>query len=171
MTDYVKSIFTNLYHCFMDDSTLDLSENMIVNDVVNIVHKENDANDVDANDDWDTVDPDVIQKRLEERRKTEEADHELTNELFNENYVKQNSEPKPNSNSESISKKPKKNIKIDVKIINNSHPHPHPHLKCEEVRKNAKKQWERRKEIFGEADIDKIDEMSDDMHEKHGNIS
>lgn len=135
MTEYVKSLFTNLYNCFVDDSSLDVSGNVV-------------------DDDWETVDPEVIKRRLEEKRKIEESDHELTNELFNENYVKQSlhsaSKPPPQPT--------KKKLKIDVNLINKSY------IKTQEV----KKQKERRRDVFGEAAIDEIDEMSNDIYEKHG---
>ena len=153
MAEYVKGLFTNLYYCFVEDTSLDNgvlpdgSGNIVVND-----------NHINEEGDWDTIDPQIIQRRLEERRKVEEADHELTDELFNEKHVSQKLETLSKSKQ-----KPVKKLKINVKLINKSH------VRNEEIIRNAKKEWERRKEVFGEAEIDEIDEMSDDMHEKHGN--
>jgi hypothetical protein len=153
MSDYLKTIFTNLYYCFTEDPSFDVS--------ANILHDE-EVEGQELPENWDTIDPEIIQRRLEERRKMEEADHELTNELFDENYVKPTSEPLQPQPPPPPPKKEQKKIKIDIKLIN------HSYMKNPETRKNTIKEWRRRKEVFGEAEFDEIDEMSDDIHEKHG---
>ena len=136
----VKTLLTNLWNCFMEDSSLD------------------DVSD-DCWDPVDCVDSELIQKRLQERKQAEEADHELTNELFNENYVKPPIHPK-------------KTLKINVDLINKSHinPHANPHVEIR-IKKNSRKEWKKRKELFGESELDEVDEMSDDIHEKHAKVS
>ena len=155
MSEYLKKIFLNLYNCFMEDSALRSSETSDPD--VNVSENVN-----DNDDNWETVDPELIQKRLEERRKEEEADHKLTNELFNENSESKPLFVPPPPPPKTLSKK-KEKLKIDVSLINNSYSN------RQQAIKNAKKKWKKRKEIFGEAEFDEIDDMSDDIHEKHGN--
>lgn len=144
MSEYVKGVLTNFYNCFVEakDSNLDDVSHDVSHDV---------------SDDWDTVDPEVIQKRLQERKQVEEADHQLTNELFNENHVK----VKENIVKTKPPVQPKKKLKIDMNMIDKSY------NKNEETRKKITREWKKRKEVFGEAEFDEIDEMSDDIHEKN----
>lgn len=154
MIQHLKNIFNNFYYCFMDDASLesDLQEMKVDHESID---------NANVSDDWERVDPEVIQKRLQERKKVEESDHQLTNELFNETYVIPNSEKTVSVRTKQPSKKNDK-LKIDIVTINKSY------IKNDEAKKNAKKKWERRKEVFGEAECDEIYTMSYDIEEKHG---
>ena len=138
----LKNFFLTFYYCLMEEETKSDSETCF--------------------DDWETVDPETIKKRLDERKKVEKADNELTNELFDENAKSHSFFSTSPKLERKVLTKPKRNkLKIDVNLINESY------KEEQQSKKNAKKELERKKEIFGEAFDDEIGEMSDDLQDKY----
>ncbi len=148
----LKNFFLTFYYCFMAETN---SDSTLLPET---------SSSESCFDDWDTIDPEIIKKRLEERKKVEEADNELTNELFDDNVKKQKHSSFSTSPKLALARKApiKRNkLKIDVNLINESYKYEKQSIK------NAKKELERKREIFGESHDDEIGEMSDDLQDKY----
>lgn len=109
-------------------------------------------------DNWETVDPQIIQKRIEERKKVEESDNQLTNELFSSPKCK---------DTKSLNVKPpknpkKKNLKIDITMINESHK-----KKIEIKHSHSKRPLAKEKDIFGGTSLDEIDQLACEIEESY----
>lgn len=124
------------------------------------IYKEKQENEI--LDNWESVDPELIAKRLEERKKVEDADHELTNDLFS---LSLNDPTRSKDVNQPYTKPPKppksKNLKIDVAMINETY------KKKLETIKNTKITSARQKEIFGEPSLDDIDQLACKIEEAY----
>jgi len=113
--------------------------------------------------DFETVDPQIIAKRMEERKKVEDSDNQLTNDLFS---LSSNETSKEDINKKNhYIKSPKypknkKNLKIDVAMINQSY-------KKKTNYSKSKISLAKEKDIFGEASLDYIDQLAYKIEEAY----
>lgn len=113
--------------------------------------------------DFETVDPQIIAKTIEERKKVEESDHQLTNDLFSLSPNEIFKEDITINKKEKCLKPPKnpknKNLKIDVAMINQTY---------KKIKTNyAKTTLAKEKDIFGEASLDDIDQLAYKIEEAY----
>lgn len=106
----------------------------------------------------ETVDPQIISQRIEERKKVEESDHQLTNDLFSSS---------PNESCKELQyvkppKYPKKTLKIDVAMVNN--------LYKKHGIKYSKTTSVKEKEIYDDSSFDDIDELACKIEESYSSL-
>lgn len=115
------------------------------------------GNEISEN--FKTVDSEIIAKRIEERKKVEESDNQLTNELFSLSPNKTCKDNEIKNLKPPIFPKNKKNLKIDVAMINKSY-------RKKDI-KYSKKPLAKEKDTFGETSLDDIDQLACKIEEAY----
>ena len=121
-------------------------------------------------EDWEKIIiPDLIKeqerRRLEERRKIEEADLNLTEDLFlDKGSISVSLDLNDNSNSNPVVKKSKRENSIYFEKKRNILEREKEKLKMLRIAKEEKK---RRMEMYGEAEIDEYDEQYGSVQDKY----